>query len=157
MTRGRLDLVVAACFCAAIGVYDGFYLLLGLSGGPFIGPALNVRFPDFLVFHAAARAWLEGKQALIYDVDAFTAFQNSIYVDRFPKAVHFRPFFYPPIWLLLLLPLAALAVGKAYGLFMATTAALPRLWKDGVTGGAGSPSWRRPPPCGPCWRARTLF
>jgi hypothetical protein len=124
MTRGRLDLVVAACFCAAIGVYDGFYLLLGLSGGPFIGPALNVRFPDFLVFHAAARAWLEGKQALIYDIDAFTAFQNSIYVDRFPKAVHFRPFFYPPIWLLLLLPLAALAVGKAYGLFMATTAAI---------------------------------
>jgi alpha-1,2-mannosyltransferase len=124
VTRRRLDLIVAACFCAAIGLYDVLYLLLGLSGGPLIGPSLNVLFPDFLVFHAAVRAWLAGKAALIYDIDAFTAFQNAIYADRFPKAVHFRPFFYPPIWLLLLLPLGALAVGKAYGLFMTATATL---------------------------------
>ena len=124
MKRGRSDVIVAACFCAAIGLYNALYLGLGLSGGPLIGPALEPLFPDFLVFHAAARAWLEGKAALIYDLDAFTAFQNAIYAERLPNAVHFRPFLYSPVWLLLLLPLGALAVGKAYGLFMVTTAAL---------------------------------
>jgi alpha-1,2-mannosyltransferase len=124
MKRGRTDIVVAACFCAAIGLYNVLYLVLGLSGGPIIGPALEPLFSDFLVFHAAAQAWLNGKAALIYDIDAFTAFQNTIHADRLPGAIHFRPFLYPPIWLLFLLPLGALAVGKAYGLFMATTVAL---------------------------------
>jgi hypothetical protein len=120
----RIDLGVAACFCAAIGLYDTLYLLLRLLGGPLIGPRINVLFPDFLVFHAAVRAWLEGHAALIYNMDAFTAFQNVIYSDRLATTLHFRPFLYPPIWLLLLLPLGALAVGKAYGLFLSATAAL---------------------------------
>lgn len=122
MMRGRPDLFVAACFCAAVGLYDTLYLILGLSGGPLIGPSLYPPFPDFLVFHAAARAWLEGKAALIYDIDAFTAFQNALYADRLPEAVQFRPFLYPPTWLLLLLPFGPITVGKAYGLFMAVTA-----------------------------------
>ena len=80
--------------------------------------------PDFLVFHAAGRAWLEGQGALIYDSDALTAFQNALYADRLPGEVRFRPFFYPPTWLLMLLPFAALAVGRAYALFLSGTAAL---------------------------------
>ena len=124
MKTERIDLFVAACFCAAIGLYDVLYLLFTLSDGPIIGPAVRVLFPDFLVFHAAAHAWLEGKGALIYDVDAFTAFQNSIYADRLPGILHLRPFIYPPIWLLLLLPLGALAVGKACGIFLSATTAL---------------------------------
>lgn len=124
MKTKRTDLVLAACFCGAIGLYDALYLLLGLTGGPIIGPAMDILFPDFLVFHAAVRAWLEGKATLIYNVDAFTAFQNVIYADRIPATIHLRPFFYPPIWLLLLLPLGALGVGKAYGLFFSGTTAL---------------------------------
>ena len=46
-----------------------------------------------------------------------------IYADRFPGTVLFRPFFYPPNWRLMLLPLGLLAVGPAYGAFMITTAA----------------------------------
>jgi hypothetical protein len=124
MTARRIDLVVAACFCGAIGLYDTLYVVFMLSGGPVIGPSLTVLFPDFLVFHAAARAWFECKLALVYDIDAFTAFQNAIYSDRFPGEVHFRPFFYPPVWLLTLLPFGLLGVAKAYGVFMAATAAL---------------------------------
>lgn len=124
MTRGRRDLVIAGCFCAIVGLYDALYLSLGWSGGPLIGPSLYPPFPDFLVFHAAARAWLEGKAALIYHIDGFTAFQNALHAERLPQAVHFRPFLYPPSWLLLLLPFGALAVGKAYGLFMIVTAGI---------------------------------
>ncbi len=120
----RNDLLIAAAFCGAFGLYDLLYVIFLLSGGPVIGPALNVLFPDFLVFWAAAHAWVEGKLALVYSIDPFTQYQNALFTDRFPNEVHFRPFFYPPIWLLMLLPLGALAVGKAYGLFMAGTMAL---------------------------------
>ncbi len=115
----------AAIFCAAVGVYDLLYVYFILSGGPAIGPRHLVLFPDFLVFDAAVHAWREGKLALIYDVDAFSAFQNA--------GLHFRPFLYPPIWLLMLLPLGAIAVGKTYAVFMTATAAIATAlegWRD---------------------------
>jgi hypothetical protein len=122
-SSSQIDLRIAAAFCGIIGLYDTLYVSFLLSGGPLIGPFMDVHFPDFLVFHAAVRAFLEGKLALIYGIDAFTQFQNVIYADRFPGTVLFRPFFYPPTWLLMLLPLGLLAVGPAYGAFMIATAA----------------------------------
>ncbi len=115
---------MAAAFCAAVGAYQVAYVSFAFWGGPAIGPSLPVLFPDFLVFHAAARAWIEGKLALIYDLDAFTRFQNTIYAERLPSDQYFRPFLYPPIWLLMLLPFGLLGVGKAYGTFMATAIAI---------------------------------
>lgn len=119
------SLRVAAVFCAALGVYDLLYLYFTFSGGPAIGPRHRVLFPDFLVFDAAVQAWREGKLALVYDVDAFSAFQNA--------GLHFRPFLYPPIWLLMLLPLGAIAVGKTYAIFLTATATIATAlegWRD---------------------------
>jgi len=127
MATARTDLGIAAAFCGVIGLYDAIYVVFALGHGPVIGPILSVLFPDFLVFHAAVRAFFEGKLALVYDIDAFTQFQNAIYTDRFPGPVSFRPFLYPPIWLLLLLPLGALAVGAAYAAFMVASALLATL------------------------------
>ena len=124
MKGSRTDLVIAAAFCGTIGLYDALYVILMLSDGPVIGPELKVLFPDFLVYWAAARAWLEGKLAIVYDIDAFTAYQNVLFADRFPNVVHFRPFFYPPIWLLMLVPFGLLGVAKAYGAFITGTMAL---------------------------------
>ncbi len=125
MTKGsRNDLVIAAAFCGAFGLYDLLYVVFLFSGGPLIGSSFDVLFPDYLVFWAAARAWVEGKLALVYNIDAFTDFQNALFPERFGHYVHFRPFFYPPIWLLMLLPFGFVAVGKAYALFMGGTAAL---------------------------------
>jgi alpha-1,2-mannosyltransferase len=119
----RIDLRIAAVFCSVVGLYDVVHVYFTLSGGPVIGPIMDVLFPDFLVFHAAVRAFLEGKLALVYDIDAFTQFQNVIYPDRFRGPVLFRPFLYPPIWLLMLLPFGLLAVATSYGVFMVLTAA----------------------------------
>jgi len=119
----RTDLRIAAVFCGVVGLYDAIHVYFTLSGGPVIGPIMGVLFPDFLVFHAAVRAFLEGKLALVYDIDAFTQFQNVIYADRFRGPVLFRPFLYPPIWLLMLLPFGLLAVATSYGMFMVSTAA----------------------------------
>jgi alpha-1,2-mannosyltransferase len=127
VTRARPDLVIAAVFCGAVGLYDAIYVWNLISGGPLIGPGVSAFFPDFLVFQAAARAWVEGKASLTYDIDALTAFQNAIFADRLPGEVRFRPFFYPPIWLLMLLPFAGLAIGQAYALFLSGTVALATL------------------------------
>jgi len=129
VTRARPDLVLAAAFCAAVGLYDALYVWRLISGGPLVGPGIGAFFPDFLVFHAAGRAWLEGQAALIYNSDALIAFQNALFADRLPGEVRFRPFFYPPTWLLMLLPLATLAVGQAYALFLAGTVALASLFE----------------------------
>jgi alpha-1,2-mannosyltransferase len=121
---GSSDLRVAAWFCGAVGLYDITYVLFTMFGGPLIGPRLDVLFPDFLVFHGAARAWAEGKAAMVYEVNAFTQFQNALYFQGLDGQAYFRPFFYPPIWLVMLLPFAWLTATKAYALFIAVTAAI---------------------------------
>lgn len=128
MTAGsRTDLRIAAAFCGATGLYHALYVFFTLSGGPQIGPTLDVLFPDYLVFHAAARAFFEGKLGLVYNIDAFAQYQNALFADRFPSPISFRPFFYPPIWLLMVLPLGLLPVVAAYGVFMVVTAAAATL------------------------------
>ncbi len=117
-------LKLAAAFCAIVGLYDVAAITSMLAGGPDLGPPKWVLFPDFLVFNAASRAFLEGHLVTIYDFDAFHRFENAIYADRFPSYVGFRPYLYPPQWVLLTLPLALVPVGVAYGLFMGGTAAL---------------------------------
>lgn len=125
MSSGRASLTVAAAFCGGIGLYDVLFVFFSLSGWPsLVGPVLDVVFPDFLVFHAAARAFFEGKLAIVYDIDAFTRFQVETYPGHLPPDTRFRPFLYPPIFLLMLAPLGALAIVKAYAVFMTATAAL---------------------------------
>ena len=110
--------------CAVLGLYDVLQVVLLSFKGPLIGLAFDVLYPDFLVFHAAARAYVEGRLATVYDLEAFTAYQNVLYPDHFHALVSFRPFLYPPVWLLLILPFGLLAAPKAYALFATVTAAL---------------------------------
>ncbi len=126
-------LKIAALFCACVGLYDVVTIALFLAGGPVIGPARWTLFPDFLVFHAASRAFLEGHLATVYDFEAFIRFENAIYADRFPTYIGFRPFLYPPQWVLLILPLALVPVAVSYGLFMGATSAIATAlagWRD---------------------------
>ena len=125
MRAGRSPYALAIAFCVGIGLYDLLFVFFSLSGLPSpIGLVVDVVFPDFVVFHAAVRAFLEGKLSIVYDIEAFTRFQVEAYSDRLPAGTRFRPFLYPPIFLLMLLPLGALAVVKAYAVFMTATAAL---------------------------------
>ena len=120
----RVDLVVAAVFCGVTGLGDVFYVAATLSGRPTIGPTFNGLFPDFMVFYAATQAYFEGKLALVYDAHAFTQFQNTLFLPGYlQQPLLFRPFFYPPTWLLMLLPFGLLGLTKAYGVFMGLTAA----------------------------------
>jgi alpha-1,2-mannosyltransferase len=117
------DLRIAALFCGILALCDVVYVVLIFSRGLVISPLSDVLFPDFLVFYAAVQTVFDGKLSLLYDVDAFTQYQNSLFgPERLAQPVHFRPFFYPPSWLLILLPFGLLGVVKAYAVFMTATA-----------------------------------
>lgn len=118
MKPSRVDLTIAAVFCGVIGLYDTLYVLFLLAGGPLIGPNADVLFPDFLVFHAAAQAAIEGKLSIIYDTAALTDLQNKLYASRLPFELGFRPFLYPPFWLLALLPFGLMSIGLAVASFL---------------------------------------
>ena len=121
----RWYLRLAVVFCAAIGLYDVLYVAsLALHVHGFrIGALQWVMYPDFLTPWAAVRAFFEGKLGMVYtDIDAFTDFQNTLFADRFPDIVHYRPFLYPPFWLMALLPLGLIAVDAGYWVFMLVTA-----------------------------------
>jgi hypothetical protein len=123
VTSARRDLAVAAVLCALIGLYDITYVIGVFARVPLVtGPQNDVLFPDFLVFWAAAEAFVQGKLSIVYDIDAFTEFQNALFADRFPGKVKFRPFFYPPHWLLMTLPVGLMGVVTAYVAFMVATA-----------------------------------
>ncbi|HEY2871340.1 MAG TPA: glycosyltransferase family 87 protein [Reyranella sp.] len=118
----RWYLRLAIVFCAVIGLYDVLYVTSLALHGPRLGRPQWVMYPDFLTPWAAVRAFFEGKLAMVYtDIDAFTDFQNALFADRFPDIVHYRPFLYPPFWLMALLPLGLIAVDAAYWVFMLVT------------------------------------
>ena len=117
------DLRLAGIFCGIVGLYDVLYVATTLTGTAVLGYKIDLLFPDFLVFHAAARAVFEGKLAIVYDTYALTHLQNTLYAARLPYELGFRPFLYPPLWLLDLLPFGLLPVGISVAAFLAVTAA----------------------------------
>ncbi len=79
---------------------------------------------DWMVFYGAVRSVLEGHVALIYDGDRFTDFLNTTFASWLSHPLAFRPWAYPPSFLLLLLPFAPLGFFTAYLAFQVVTAAL---------------------------------
>lgn len=132
ISAARRDPLIWAC--ALVGLYSVLQVLLSIAHGPAIGLDFDVLYPDFLVFLTAARAYFAGKLAIVYDIDAFTAFQNALYADHFRGTIEFRPFLYPPIWLLLILPFGLLAAPTAYVLFAGLTAAFATAMQGPRTG-----------------------
>lgn len=116
----RVYAILAITFCGLIGLYDVLYISSLIAGGPSIGPIQHALWPDFLTPYAAVRAYFEGKLAIVYDFDAFSSFHDALFADR-PHLSGFRPFLYPPTWILLLLPLGLLTIDVAFVVFMVVT------------------------------------
>ncbi|WIM10916.1 glycosyltransferase family 87 protein [Enhydrobacter sp.] len=118
----KTDLRLAAFVCGSISLYDVAVVVTTITGIALVSYRVDVLFPDFLVFHAAARAAIEGKLSVIYDTAALTDFQNKLYAARLPFELGFRPFLYPPPWLLGILPFGLLPIGIAVAAFLVLTA-----------------------------------
>ncbi|MCA6115656.1 DUF2029 domain-containing protein [Bradyrhizobium sp. WSM 1738] len=89
-----------------------------------IGLDYNTLGTDWMVFYGAIRSVLDGNAPLIFDGDRFTDFLNTAFAGWLSKPLEFRPWAYPPSFLVLLLPFAPLGFFGSYVAFQVVTAAL---------------------------------
>ena len=87
-----------------------------------IGPNYNTPGTDYMVFHGGIRTALRGDWPLLFDADRFTDFLNAQYRARLSQPLTYRPFIYPPSFLILLLPFSIPGFLGSYLLFQAATA-----------------------------------
>ena len=120
----------AQVICAVFLLFWSLWFARFLGyGGP--GQVPNV---DFIVYWTAAKLTSEGEATVAYDPEAFEARQ----VDAVGDQADGFPWIYPPVAFLLVLPLALLPYGAAFGVWLALTggvllSALRRLTRDGAT------------------------
>src|SRR5438876_7672457 len=77
-----------------------------------------------MVFYGAVRSALAGHLQLIMNGDDFTAYLNRSFADWLSSPLEFRPWFYPPSFLILLLPFAPLGFFGSYLAFQIASAGL---------------------------------
>lgn len=105
---GRLLLLGAVLLLAAVLGW------LAYAGGSASDPFGRPIGTDFISFHAAADLALAGQPAAAYDMAAHRAAQQAIV----PGLVAYYAFFYPPVFLLLILPLGGLPYVPALALWL---------------------------------------
>ncbi|WP_157088631.1 glycosyltransferase family 87 protein [Bradyrhizobium jicamae] len=88
-----------------------------------IGLDYNTLGTDWMVFYGAIRSVLDGNAPLIFDGDRFTDFINTAFAGWLSAPLEFRPWAYPPSFLLMLLPFAPLGFFGSYVAFQIVTAA----------------------------------
>lgn len=76
---------------------------------------------DWMVFYGAVRSALAGHLPLVMNGDDFTAYLNRAFADWLSAPLQFRPWFYPPSFLVLLLPFAPLGLVGSYVAFQLVT------------------------------------
>jgi alpha-1,2-mannosyltransferase len=84
-----------------------------------IGPVYNALGQDWLVFYTADRAWLDGHLSHIYDQVWLEGALNGAFGHWIKNPMSYWGFYYPPTWLLVLAPFAALPMLWGYALTQA--------------------------------------
>ena len=110
---------------ALIGSLYGWAVLVSTIVQPgFIGLNHIALGTDWMVFYGAIRSALDHNLSLLMNGDDFTAYLNRSMADRLSVPLAFRPWFYPPSFLILLLPFAPLGFAASYVAFQLSTAGL---------------------------------
>jgi hypothetical protein len=89
-----------------------------------IGLDFDALGTDFMVFWGGARWFFDGHLAALFDGYRFTAYLNATFAHVLSKPLPFRPWVYPPTYLLLLLPFGLLPFVLSYAVFEAASALL---------------------------------
>lgn len=79
---------------------------------------------DWMVFYGAVKLAVANKILLVANGDAFTAYLNRSFADLLSVPLEYRPWFYPPSFLLLLLPFAPMGFTASYVAFQVASAGL---------------------------------
>ena len=102
-------------FCAIFAIAAVVWLAMGDG---LLDPKGKPIGTDFVAFFSASTLALEGKAAAVYDGSAIHAAERTA-VDG--DATGFFPWFYPPTFLMVVLPLALLPYGWALAAWLGTT------------------------------------
>jgi len=115
---------VTALPAALVGTLYGWAVLASTVFHPgWIGPNHIAPGTDWMVFYGSVTSAVQGNLSLIMNGDDFTAFLNRSFQDWLSAPIEFRPWFYPPSFLVLLLPFAPLGFAASYVAFQILTAA----------------------------------
>lgn len=122
--RGLRGLVIAAT-AVSVAVFVALHWARQQGGQPIF------LFPDYLVFWSSGPALRSGGLATLFQVESFTALQNTLFADILTRRIHARPWLYPPTFLLVsstfaLLPYLASALCFQLGGLLALVAAMGR-------------------------------
>lgn len=114
--------VAAPALLAAIYAWAVFASTLWRPGS--IGLNYNTPGSDWMVLYSAAHLALSGHLPLIFDGDHFTAYLNTSFAGRLTSPLEFRPWVYPPSFLVMLAPFAPLGFLGSYIAFQLVSAGL---------------------------------
>jgi alpha-1,2-mannosyltransferase len=115
--------LVFAAPAAAAAAYGWLVFAATFAHPGAIGPNYNADGTDWMVYHGAVQSYFDEKLATIFDGDRFTAFLNQRYGAYLSESLPFRPWVYPPSYLLLLLPFGWLGFAASFAAFQIVTAA----------------------------------
>jgi Glycosyltransferase family 87 len=89
-----------------------------------IGLNLNALGTDWMVFYLGPQWFFHGNLGALFDGDRFTAYLNSAFSTWLSQPTPFRPWVYPPSYLLAMLPFGMLPFAVSYVAFQVASAAL---------------------------------
>ena len=89
-----------------------------------IGLNYNAPGSDWMVLYGAAHQALSGNLPLIFDGDRFTAYLNTAFAGWLTSPLEFRPWVYPPSFLVMLAPFEPLGFVGSYVAFQLVSAGL---------------------------------
>jgi hypothetical protein len=87
-----------------------------------IGLNLNALGVEWTVFYSGVEWFLDGNLSQLFDGDRFTAYLNATFGYLFSHPTPFRPWVYPPTYLLVMLPFGTLPFFVSYLVFEVATA-----------------------------------
>jgi hypothetical protein len=110
---------------AAVASLYGWLVFVTTFGHPGkFGLDYNAPGSDWMSLYDAVRGAMAGQWALLADGERFTAHLNADFANILSEPLAFRPFVYPPTFLVLLQPFAGLGFWGSYAAFQLTGAAL---------------------------------
>jgi alpha-1,2-mannosyltransferase len=89
-----------------------------------IGVNINSLGNEWMVFYGAVQWFLHDRLAALYDGGRFTAYLNATFAPLLSQPMPFRPFVYPPSYLLVVLPFGLLPFRLSWFVFATATAGL---------------------------------
>ncbi len=123
MRRAQVPTIIyAVAAVAALYGWAVFALTPTYPGS--IGLNLNALGTDWMVFYSGARWFLDGNLGSLFDGERFTAYLNATFAGSLSQPMPFRPWLYPPHYLLAMLPFGALPFLVSYVAFQLASAML---------------------------------